>query len=229
MTMPSWQDKNYGSKIRAALWLETVVGLDNVFTKAQLREAFPDVAQIDRRMRDLRDHGWKIDTHREDPTLKQQEQRYAKKGAEVWIPGQAKSDKSKNGLTAAQRNKVLLADNFLCRSCGIGVAEKFEDGGQESQLDIARRKVKLPDGTEEVQLVTECNRCRVGGRGREVDLAAMIRDVYKLAPLEREVLAAWIKADRREQSTLEKLWGAWRTLPEASRAAFEQAVANGQA
>ncbi|MEU7183045.1 MULTISPECIES: hypothetical protein [Streptomyces] len=225
--MPSWQDEKFGSKVRAALWLETVVGEGNIFTKAQLREAFPDVAQIDRRMRDLRDHGWTIFTKREDAALKQEEQRYVKKGAEVWIPGQAKASKPKTSLTATQRNKVMAADSFLCRSCGIGVAESYGDGGQEAQLDIARRKVRLEDGTAEVQLVTECNRCRVGGRAREVDLGTVISTVNSLAPLERRVLAAWIEADHRDPSTLEKLWGIFRTLPEESREAVKQAV-NGE-
>ncbi|MGO4420337.1 hypothetical protein AB4Z54_16790, partial [Streptomyces sp. MCAF7] len=102
--LPSWQDGKLGGKARAALWLVTEVGEGNIFTKTELRKAFPDVAQIDRRVRELRDHGWRIDTNRDDPALKQEEQRYVSKGAEVWIPGQAKVAKHKNSLTAAQRN-----------------------------------------------------------------------------------------------------------------------------
>ena len=58
MVMPRWDDANLGTMRRAALWLVEVVGEGNSFTKSQLREAFPEVAQIDRRMRDLRDFGW---------------------------------------------------------------------------------------------------------------------------------------------------------------------------
>lgn len=224
MVLPSWRDEGYGSKVRAALWLESVVGEGNIFTKTQLREAFPDVSQIDRRMRDLREHGWKIDTRREDPALKQEEQRYALKGAEVWIPGQSKASKPKSSLTAAQRTKVMMADSFLCRSCGIGAGEAYGDGGQDAQLDIARRNVRLADGSKKVELVTECNRCRVGGREREVDLAGLLSTVKALALLERKVFASWVRADRRKLSELEKLWGVYRTLPEESRAALEQAV-----
>ncbi|MEU1817909.1 hypothetical protein ABZ543_22310 [Streptomyces roseifaciens] len=226
MTLPSWRDEKYGSKTRAALWLVSEVGEDNVFTKTQLREAFPEVAQIDRRMRDLRDHGWQIDTRREDPSLKLEEQRFVKKGAEIWLPGQAKTQKSKASLTAAQRTKIMAADSFLCRSCGIGAGESYYDGGQDSQLDIARRKVVLEDGSAQVQFVTECNRCRVGGREREVDLGALLGQVKALAALERKVLAAWVEADGRKPSELEKLWGVYRTLPEESRTAFQQAVAS---
>ncbi|CAM5492435.1 hypothetical protein [Streptomyces abikoensis] len=224
MTLPSWQDEKYGSKVRAALWLMSEVGEGNVFTKTQLREAFPDVAQIDRRTRDLRDHGWQIDTRREDPSLKLEEQRFVKKGAEIWLPGQAKTQKSKASLTAAQRTKIMAADGFLCRSCGIGAGEAYHDGGQDSQLDVARRKVVLEDGSTPVQFVTECNRCRVGGREREVPLGELFGQVKALSPLERKVLASWIKADARKPSALERLWGVYRTLPEESREAFRQAV-----
>ncbi|MDW6060899.1 hypothetical protein SAZ11_26375 [Streptomyces sp. FXJ1.4098] len=226
--LPSWQDKEkFGGKIRAALWLETEVGEGKIFTKAQLREAFPGESQIDRRLRDLRAHGWRIDTNRDDPALKLEEQRYVSKGAEVWIPGQAKVAKHKNSLSAAQRNKVWQADNFLCRNCGVGVGELYEDGIEQSKLNVARRSVRLEDGTVEVQYVTECKRCGSAGGDREVDLGAVFDEVKSLTPLERKVFAGWIEADRRTVSALEKLWGTYRTLPEESRAALKKAV-NGE-
>ncbi|WP_410653817.1 hypothetical protein [Amycolatopsis sp. cmx-4-54] len=224
MTLPSWRDTSRGTMVRGALWLESEVGEGEIFTKTRLREAFPDVSQIDRRLRDLRDYGWQIDTRREDPSLKQEEQRYVKRGREVWIPGQAKVSRNA-GLTAAQRSKIMLADNFLCRSCGIAGGDLYgEDGVTSAQLDVARRKVQLPDGTAEVQLVTECNRCRVGRRGHQVDLPNVLAVVESLAPLERQIFAKWIEADGRKLSGLEKLWGIYRTLPEESRQLVRQAT-----
>ncbi|GAA1722365.1 hypothetical protein [Streptomyces yatensis] len=228
--LPSWQDKTFGGKklggkIRAALWLESEVGEGNIFTKAQLRQAFPDDAQIDRRVRDLRDHGWRIDTSRDDLALKQEEQRYVTKGAEVWIPGQAKTAKHKNSLTDAQRRKVWQDDNFLCRTCGVGVGESYDDGGIElSKLNIARREVLMPDGSTEFQYVTECKRCGTRAGEHKADLAELLGTIETLAPLERKALAAWMEADRRTLGPLEKLWGVYRTLPADSRAAVKQAV-----
>ncbi|MFF8804876.1 hypothetical protein [Streptomyces omiyaensis] len=224
MSVWSWQDKKLGSKARAALWLVAEVGEGNVFTKGQLRAAFPEVAQIDRRVRDLRDHGWQIDTRREDPSLNLDEQRFVKKGSDVWLPGQAKSPKEKSGLTAAQRTKVFIADSFLCRSCGIGAGEAFGDGGQDAQLDVARRQVEQPNGTVVTQLVTECNRCRVGGRQRQADLPGLLDSLVRLSKLERAVFAGWLEADRREPSPLERIWGEYRTLPEESRKTVRDAV-----
>ena len=134
MTLPSWQDKKFGGMIRAALWLETEVGLGNIFTKAALRQAFPEATQIDRRIRDLRDRGWQIDTSRHDPSLSQDEQRYVKRGAPVWIPGQAKVPEHKSSLSAAQRTRIHQADGYLCRACGIGAGETYEDGIEQAFL-----------------------------------------------------------------------------------------------
>lgn len=227
--IPSYQDKKFGSMVRAALWLVTVVGVGNVFTKAQLREAFPDVAQIDRRLRDLRDHGWRIDTSRDDPTLLQQEQRFVAKGEDVWIPGKSKAPKHKASLTAAQRAKVLHDDNYLCRSCGVGAGEAYEDGGgiELAKLNVSRRKVlHSADGeAAEYQLVTECKRCGTGGGSeREVDLGALLELVESLAPLEQRLFSKWIEADQRSFSPIEKIWGIYRTLPQDSRAAVAQAL-----
>ncbi|MGI5455186.1 hypothetical protein ACQEWB_18795 [Streptomyces sp. CA-249302] len=225
--IPSYQDKQFGSMVRAALWLVTEVGEGNIFTKAQLREAFPEVAQIDRRLRDLRDHGWRIDTSRDDPSLLQQEQRFVIRGADVWIPGKSKAPKHKASLTAAQRAKVLQDDNHLCRSCGIGAGEAYEDGGgiELAKLNVSRRKVLNSDGSVEHQLVTECKRCGTGGGAdREVDLGALLELVEALAPLEQRLFAKWIDADQRSFSPIEKVWGIYRTLPEESRAAVAQAI-----
>ncbi|MGW7408374.1 hypothetical protein ACWGI9_32595 [Streptomyces sp. NPDC054833] len=226
MTLPSWQDKKLGSKVRAALWLLQVVGEGNVFTKAQLRAAFPDVAQIDRRIRDLRDHDWRIDTSRDDVSLQQQEQRFVARGADVWIPGKAKAPKHKNSLTTAQRMKIFQADNHLCRSCGIAGGEAYEDGITLAVLNVARRRVLLPSGEVEHQLVTECKRCGAGGGDREVDLGVILDLAEALSSMERQIFLAWIAADQRPLSPMEKMWGIFRTLPEESRKAVTDALSD---
>ncbi|ASR33652.1 hypothetical protein BAY61_00105 [Prauserella marina] len=224
MEMPSWRDTDTkrGSMARGALWLVQEIGINGIFTKSDVREAFPEVSQIDRRLRDLRDYGWQIDTHREDPELKQDEQRLVQVGAEVWVPGQAKA-KPKTSVTAAQRKKVMEADGWLCRSCGLAGGDIYDDGAT-AQLDIARRNVLLPDGTEEVQLSTECKKCRVGGRGSVVDLGEILRLVELLGPLEKTIFGGWLSADERRLSGMERLWGLYRAMPADSRAAVRRAV-----
>ncbi|MFF4771989.1 hypothetical protein ACFY05_03950 [Microtetraspora fusca] len=222
MQLPSWQDTKLGTMKRAALWLVHVVGVGNSFTKEQLRDAFPGVAQIDRRMRDLRDFGWKIDTNREDLTLDPNEQRFVTMGEPVWEPG--KATKKTSPVSAAQRRELLAKDGYLCRSCGIPAGQPYNGTYETAQLDVARRLVSRTGSEPVVQLVTECNRCRVGGRELTVDLGSILDRIRRLPALEREILAGWVAADRRELSELESLWAVYRTLPAESRAAVEQAL-----
>jgi hypothetical protein len=214
--MPSWGDAKLGTMKRAALWLVQEVGVGETFTKGQLRDAFPDVSQIDRRMRDLRDFGWRINTNREDGSLGSHEQRFVQQGASVWEPGKATKNATVT-ITAAQRHALLMRDGHKCRSCGIGPGETYVGTHITSQLDIARREVKMSTGTTEVQLVIECNRCRVGGRDLGADLSDVLSRIGKLPAIERRMLSAWVEQDARGFSEVEDLWAVYRTLPADAR------------
>ncbi|MEG8276589.1 hypothetical protein [Streptomyces sp. AHA2] len=216
--MPSWQDAGLGTMKRVALWLVSVVGEGNTFTKEDLRAAFPGVSQVDRRMRDLRDFGWRIDTNREDEELDPHEQRFVKPGDPVWEPGRATRKSGTIAIGAARRREVLARDGNMCRSCGITPGEIYAGTYEAAQLDIARREVVKPDGTKATELVTECKRCRVGGRELAVDLGKVLKAAAVLDPAERSVLSDWVVADRREFSRLEQIWSDYRSLPEESRA-----------
>ncbi|WP_068063404.1 hypothetical protein [Nocardia xishanensis] len=224
MTMPSWADPKFGTMKRAALWLVQEVGVGELFTKSQLREAFPNTSQIDRRMRDLRDFGWRIDTNREDPTLGTHEQRFVTQGVAVWEPGKA-TKKTGVTVTAAERHTLMTQDGHKCRSCGIGPGEQYAGTYVASQLDVARRSVRMPSGEISVQLVIECNRCRIGGRDLVADLDDVLARIGRLPIYERKMLAAWVDQDARSFSETEELWAAYRTLPADSRDKVRDALA----
>jgi hypothetical protein len=226
MELPSWRDAKMGTMKRAALWLVLEVGEGNIFTKGELREAFPDVSQIDRRMRDLRDHGWRIDTSREDLRLNAHEQRFVRQGEPVWEPG--KATKARSAITATQRRELMQQDGHLCRSCGVAPGQAFAGTYEAAQLDIARREIIHPDGSKSVELVTECNRCRVGGRGLTSNLEEILVRIRRLPAFERKIFAGWVLGDEREFSELERLWGAYRTLPAVSRATLAKELSAGE-
>ncbi|MFD1833146.1 hypothetical protein ACFSJS_26380 [Streptomyces desertarenae] len=213
-----------GTMKRAALWLAQEVGLGNTFTKTQLREAFPDVSQIDRRMRDLRDFGWKIHTNREEAGLDTHEQRFVEQGIPVWEPGKA-ARKHGVSITAAQRHEVMMRDGHKCRSCGIGPGDRYVGTDITSQLDVARRSVKLPSGRTETQLVIECNRCRIGNRELVADLGEILIRIDRLPAIEKKILSAWVEQDSRSFSEIEDIWAAYRTLPTAAREHVKDALA----
>lgn len=66
---------------RVADHLSRRVGAGNVFHWLDVKKAFPQDSQIDRRGRELRDLGWVLTTYREDSTLAQDEVRLDKIGA----------------------------------------------------------------------------------------------------------------------------------------------------
>ncbi|QDQ11763.1 hypothetical protein [Streptomyces spectabilis] len=222
MDLPSWTDPKLGTMKRAGLWLVTVVGEGSVFTKEDVKEAFPGVSQADRRVRDLRDHGWQIDTNREDASLGPHEQRFVKQGQPVWEPG--KATRPSTSITQTRRREVLARDGHFCRSCGIAPGQVYEGTYESAQIDIARRVVRQQDGSEVTELVSECNRCRVGGRGTVTDLGSMLTRAAALSGLERKMLSSWMKQDKRDFSEAEAFWADYRALPEESRAKIREVL-----
>ncbi|MEV0262973.1 hypothetical protein AB0I49_16760 [Streptomyces sp. NPDC050617] len=224
--LPSWEDGSRGTMVRCALWLVQVVRVGEVFTKTELREAFPETSQIDRRMRDLRDRGWRIDTNREDKTLDPSEQRFVEMGAPVWKKGQAKPKTAAMTVSANRRREIIAADGHMCRVCGIAGGEPYEGSLETAQLDIARREVRKPGGTTATELVTECRKCRVGGRGSHADLEKLLSEIEQMSDIEQDHFAQWVGEDQRDFSTMERLWGLYRTMPAESREAVRGALRN---
>ncbi|WP_405849821.1 hypothetical protein OG211_22575 [Streptomyces niveus] len=209
---------------RAALWLVSVVREGEVFTKEELRRAFPGVSQVDRRMRDLRDFGWVLHTNRDAEDLDPHEQRFVKRGIPVWEPGKATRPRGTIAIGAGKRREIIASDGNMCRSCGITPGAHYEGTYEAAQLDIARRPVRKPDGRTPVELVTECQRCRLGARELSADLASLLRSIEALPAAERDTLAGWAMADEREFRTVERVWSTYRSLPEESRADVRAAL-----
>lgn len=160
----SWCDESLPSKVRVALWLRDAVGVGQLFTIEDLRTAIPGVAQIDRRMRDLREFGWVIHAKSSDASLKSAERRFVKLGDEIWAPGYVPEPTLR--ISSAETRTALLADDFMCRSCGIGSGQDRESGAA-AQLVVRRLGVKL---------VTVCEVCRDLVRDIEQRLNARLTD-----------------------------------------------------
>lgn len=222
--LPSWEDPALGTMKRVALWLVAVVGEGNVFTKEDLRLAFPGISQVDRRMRDLRDFDWEIATNREDYGLDPHEQRFVKPGIPVWEPGKATRPRGTIAIGAGKRREIIARDGNMCRSCGITPGTTYDDTDETAQLDIARRQVRREDGTTAVELITECQRCRLGGHKLMADPQAVLRAIDSLSAQERRALAGWTEAGERDFRPIERVWGDYQSLPEESRAAVREAL-----
>lgn len=219
MSLPRWDDPKLklGTMPRAALWLRAKVGEGNIFTKQQLRDAFPGVSQVDRRVRDLRDHGWVIHTSADDVSLTPHEQRFVRAGAPVWEPG-ARKKNTESAITARERMAAMSADGFLCAVCGIGGGETYvEPPASKATLFVTRKQVRLPNGQVVVQPVTECKRCRAGAPAVPCDVSLVYESVRSLDDVERQRFLEWAERGRRHPTPLDHAWSLFRRLPDETR------------
>lgn len=218
--MPHWNDRAFkaGTMIRGALWLVQEVGEGNTFTKEQLRDAFPRVSQVDRRVRDLRDYGWVILTNTEDASLAAENQRFVKAGVPVWDPAARHAAAPQKTISAKEKQAVFARDDYMCTICGIAGGEPYvEDPSQTAVLSVTRRTTVLPGGREEVLLVAECKRCRAGSDGSPARADAVLADANALDADERRRLLRWMERGRRGSTALDRAWNAYRRLPAEAR------------
>jgi hypothetical protein len=218
VTIPDWKGANvrYGTMVRTALWLVQEIGLGNAFTKDQHRSAFPGVAQADRRLRDLRAHGWIIHTSLEDVSLNQSEQRFVAMGSAVWDPVARKSVGARK-LTDKQRMAVFAETDYQCNICGIAGGERYRDKvGANAVLSAASRNVTHLGGKEETIFLAECKRCSAGNVSNVEDLPEFLN---RLVLLESEEKSALVKLIVTEEN--QKLLGLWREFRRMS--AFSRA------
>lgn len=215
MAIPDWRSSSAGAKVRVALWLRTEVGAGGTFTKQQLRDAFPNVEQIDRRMRDLRDEDWVINTYREDRALAVDELRLVKEGGPVWEP--TYRSRQQGALTDKQRQAVFAADNYLCLYCGISGGEAYPDQPLRTAKLTATR-VTPPSGGP-AHLTACCDRCRAGEPSGGT-AAALLEQAESLSPAERERLQRWVGRGSRDRLGELELWAQYRRLPATEREIF---------
>ncbi|MFF0545335.1 hypothetical protein ACFYTF_21110 [Nocardia thailandica] len=214
MTEPDWQTFKGGTMIRAGLWLSQVVGEGNVFTKSQLRDAFPGVSQADRRVRDLRKYGWEILTYTELASLTAEEQQLQRIGVPVWDAAARRAANRQMVIPATDRQAALAQDGFMCTICGISGAEPYpDDPNQTAVLTVVRRTIHGHGEADATHHATECKRCHTGRKARSTDVGSARDLVEKLTVDERDQLRAWFNRGHRIASHVDQAWAAIRKLP----------------
>ena len=208
-----WRTSTAGTKTRVAMWLHAEVGEGGAFTKAQLREAFPGVEQVDRRMRDLRSEGWQIDTYRIDRSLASDELRLVRVGGAVWDPTYRSVTAS--APTAKARAATLLADGFICVYCGISGGETYPDEPLRTAKLSAARRSESSEGSS--ALVTLCDRCLAGQTA--VSEEDWKTEFERLGMAEQQLLRDWARNERPVSRVL-RLWSQYLRLPEDKRRAL---------
>ncbi|MDC9003259.1 HNH endonuclease [Mycobacterium marinum] len=216
METPQLDDARFqkaGTLVKGALWLANEVGVGNTFTKEQLRQAFPGISQIDRRIRDLRDYGWVIRSNTEDASLRPEEQRFVRQGLRVWDPAERRKGGAST-LPARERREVFERDGYQCTVCGIAGGESYPDRDYETAvLTIMKTPVTEP-GDAGDHFVTQCRRCKSGQTAAaQDDVQVVLSNVRALSEEDRQRLARWASRDRRGPTPLDRVWTSYRQLP----------------
>jgi hypothetical protein len=199
---------------RAAVrdFLRNQVGVGGTFTMGQLREAVPNVNQVDRRMRDHRQAlpiPWIIASSQTDRSLPTDTYRLDQIGGDI-IP---------SGPSARIRREVFEAAGNRCQVCGIGAGEEYADfPGEVARLQLGHW-VPLDQGGPRLargNFRAECHRCNGGIRNRTGAVATtasvMVR-VQSLARARQDQLLAWLEQGRRDETDAERLFYELRQLP----------------
>ncbi len=214
--------------VRGALWLKQFVGEGNIFTKHQVREAFPDTSQADRRIRDLRKFGWVINTNQQDASLTPEDLRLVRIGAAVWdkrARAEASKGSKRKTLSAKARQETFARDDYMCRTCGIAGGETYPDDPVHSAvLSIANREVVRPDGDANEMPVTQCKRCNSGSNGKAARLDRVEAAVDRLEPTQQAEFKQWVHQGKRSWTDLERAWSAFCGLPPEARALIESRI-----
>lgn len=222
LEVPDPQDTSLGSMDRVAAWLIRLGGEGSVFTKQALRAAIPDVEQIDRRMRDLRKYGWRIDEKRDDGSLASNELRLVEVGYLVWD----KAERRKAGLSQVSdrvRQAVFKRDGHACVRCGVAAGEYFDDrSGVRCRLTLAHKYPGMLKATARpADYVTACQRCNESLRQHTDvyrDGDQVFESVSELPRKEKVELLEWMERDARPRSRTDELWGEYRQLSAEERA-----------
>ncbi|MBB4714952.1 hypothetical protein BJ965_004834 [Streptomyces luteogriseus] len=207
------------SKVRVAEFLASK-GEGKVFKKLELFEGVPGVAQVDRRMRDLRELGWQIDNYKTDPHLQPDEYRLTAIGTRIDL-GEQPEQRSRARVSATRRREAIEAVDSLCQTCGTRAGEAFpDDEGEKAALGVHIIDPSPPASTELSNLRVECQRCSRGsGTGRPLPTREEIleRASNLSSRADKRRLYRLMQSGRPERDEVERVFVEWLRLGQGDR------------
>ena len=205
------------SLMLVARWLAHDVGEGGTFTKQELRAALPQFEQVDRRMRDLRSYGWRIDTYLEDAQLRSGELRLVNVGAQPGEPGV--ETRSKDRVSSKERVAAISAAGFRCSQCGAELGE-----ADDSEQGFAQLRVLRIDGG----LLVACALCARGAPAVARENSALLDERLKrLSPDELRELRFRLVARRGPTPVESAIALASRISSEVALEHVDRALNNG--
>jgi hypothetical protein len=203
------------SKVKVAEFLAGL-GEDTVFTKFELFNGVPGVAQVDRRMRDLRELGWQIDNYKTDPRLQPDQYRLAAIGTRIDL-GEQPKESPRQRIPSARRREAIERAGRLCQTCGTRAGESYPDGDQTAVLSVRLIDPTPPIDTELANLSVECQQCIAGLKAGATASPPKPDDVLARALSlggreERRRLYRLMQSGRPERDEVDLIFAEWLRL-----------------
>lgn len=226
MSHPLWEDPSVGAKKRVAHFLATEVEEGNVFSFQDVRTRITGIEQLGRRMRELREVGWRILSYKDTASLQPDELLLHTVGDRIWEQGYRWPTRR---LSAATRRKVFERDGSRCMVCGIDLGGEYPDRpGVTARPTVGHWVPKERGGTDDVSnLRSECHLCNESSRDltdAPVDVDLLSRRIRELGRGEKQVLASWMLTGRRTFTKPEQLWAQYNQLPQPDRDVIREAL-----
>ncbi|MFE3940599.1 HNH endonuclease [Streptomyces sp. NPDC059118] len=198
------------------------VGEGERFTKLDLFANVPDVAQADRRMRDLRPMGWKIDNYKVNSDLKPDEYLLVEIGTRI-DQGEPVPKTVRKNITGPKRRRIMERDGHACQVCGVHAgAEYWDEAGRNAVLSIGHI-IPVSDGgnNDDENLRAECQRCNDESRNntkRPPTPGEVLIQVTALKSRDKKKrLYAWMAAGRRTVDDVDDAFTQWSRLSRMDR------------
>lgn len=199
------------------------VGEGEIFTKQEMLAEVTGVSQADRRMRDLREVGWKIENYKDNPRLRPDQYLLKTIGVKVHEGEKPDPDVGRKAISGAKRRRILDRDGATCQVCFTPGGAEFADlPGKVARLTIGHIvPVNRHGGDEDENLRTECQRCNEDSR--DLTLAPPELEEIKMrvrsigGRKEKAELFNWMKRGSRPISDKERLFIDWARLPYSLR------------
>lgn len=226
MSIPVWQDTTIGAKKRVAHFLATEIGQGNVFSFGDVRAKITNIEQLGRRMRELREVGWKILSYKDTSQLQPDELLLHTVGDRIWEPGYRWPTKR---LSAATRRKVFERDGHRCMVCGMDLGAEYPDrAGITARPTVGHWIPQERGGGDDLSnLRAECHLCNESSRDltdAPVDVELLRRRIRELTRADKQTLASWMLTGRRTFTKAEQLWAEYNQLPQPDRDVVRDAL-----
>lgn len=201
-------------------FLREQVGEGGEFSMQELRDYAPNVNQIDRRMRELRELGWVIDTSNSDPSLRPGVYRFTAEGAGTSV---------RPVVNARVRRQVFERDQNRCVLCGTSAGQPYADEPSRAcRLTVGHLQARSQGGSDSLSNYrTECARCNEPARNRTStppSIEEMVAQAMALDRASKRRLAAWLANGTRDFSPVEDLFARLIVLPPDHREAVLEAL-----